>query len=112
MDRTEFKKHIEKLKELLSDRKNCIFIGTEYTHHYIERVMSTCSDRGRWKWFAETNSKYIQDVEKIEAAQVCHIDAADLFPRYYFLDDSLINEIIAWLDVRGQEIIEVKELTI
>lgn len=56
-------------------------------------------DRGRYLWNAESTSYKIT------------IDHADGFPRYYFLIDSLVNEINAWIKKRKSQIGERKDPT-
>jgi len=54
------------------------------------------SNRGKYLWSAEGKSWKIK------------IDGNDMFPRYYFLEDSLVNEINAWIEKRKDEIGERK----
>lgn len=54
-------------------------------------------DRGKYQWNAESTSHKIT------------VDHADGFPRYYFLMDSLVNEINAWIEKRKQQIGERKD---
>lgn len=97
------------LKELLSTfSARYIVIKTKYTTHHIERLMPTCKDRGRWKWIAETDMEAFEEMEKNDEARLSHIDRADLFPRLYFRDDSLINEVWDWLRMRNLTIIDIK----
>ena len=55
----------------------------------IERRPAYC-DRGRW---------LVQAVSQAPAA--LSIDFADGFPRYYFGDEALVSELLAWLKARG-----------
>lgn len=85
-----------------------IVIETKYTMLHIERLMGSCSDRGRWKWIGETKIDAYEERPIWEEASRSHIDGGDMFPRLYFLDDSLCNEIFAWLHKRNLEIIDVR----
>ncbi|HMG68277.1 MAG TPA: hypothetical protein VK588_11350 [Chitinophagaceae bacterium] len=85
-----------------------IVIETEYTKHHIERLMPTCKDRGRFKWIAETKGEAYGAKGLKKEARFSHIDNADLFPRLYFRDESLINEISDWLKMRNLIIINVE----
>lgn len=86
-----------------------IVIETLYTAHHLERLMPTCRDRGRWKWIGESKTEYWEGLEKnVPEARKSHIDRGDMFPRFYFLDSSFINEFQSWLSVRGLEITDVK----
>lgn len=55
---------------------------------WIDRRPHYC-DRGRWQ----------VNVESLDVS-LASIDQYDMFPRYYFLDESLAREVRAWLDVR------------
>lgn len=83
-----------------------IVIETKYTEHHIERT--NYQDRGRYKWIAETKPNYWENVDKDKEAQRSHVDGADLFPRLYFLDESMVNELFAWLSARGLEVTDIK----
>jgi len=85
-----------------------IVIDTKYTRLHIERLMGSCSDRGRWKWIAETKTDAYEEHPLSVEASRSHIDGGDMFPRLYFLDDSLCNEIFSWLHKRNLEIIDVR----
>ncbi len=85
-----------------------IVVKTKYTTHHIERLMPTCKDRGKWKWIAETNTEAYREMEKNDEARLSHIDRADLFPRLYFRDDSLMNEISHWMQIRNLIIIDIE----
>ncbi len=85
-----------------------IVIKTKYTIHHIERLMPTCKDRGKWKWIAETNTAAFKDMEDYAEARQSLIDNGDLFPRLYFRDDSLMNEISHWMQMRNLIIIDIE----
>jgi hypothetical protein len=84
-----------------------IVIKTQYTTHHIERLNASCRDRGRWKWHGEINHDAYERGSRGEVDR-SHIDGADLFPRIYFLRDSLINELREWLDIRGLKITNIE----
>lgn len=56
----------------------------------IEKRHPGC-DRGRWSVLATTRDKSRMT-----------IDDQDMFPRYYFGDQALVSELIAWLQARKQ----------
>lgn len=85
-----------------------ITIETKYTMHHLEKLMPTVRDRGRWKWIGETKVDAFNVMDKDDEAVRSHIDGHDLFPRLYFLDNSLIQEFKAWLNVRQLTITDVK----
>lgn len=91
-----------------------ITVETKYTIHHIERLAGTCHDRGRWKWIAEMKVDYWKALENpddesnFQEAQRSYIDHGDMFPRFMFLTDSLINELIAWTTARQLEITDIK----
>lgn len=89
--------------ELLVKREySCyLVIKTKHTNHYIERV--TYTDRGKFKWIAETEINAPLN-EKNAEWQRSFIDRQDLFPRLYFVISSLVVEMSAWLDARQLEI--------
>jgi hypothetical protein len=88
-----------------------ILIETKYTRHYIEKFMPTCADRGKWKWIAVNYGINYQD-EIDEEGHRSHIDGSDCFPRLFFQDDSMCNELFAWLQMRDLEIINIKAVKI
>ncbi len=100
----------EIFKELLQTHSVFyITVETKYTMHHIERLMGTVRDRGRWKWIAETKAEAFDAIEMIdEEARRSHIDEADLFPRYLFLDTSMHDELFAWLAIRALPIVNIK----
>jgi hypothetical protein len=85
-----------------------IVVKTKYTTNHIEKLMPTCSDRGRWKWIAETNYDAFDKMRDDEEAQNSHIDGADCFPRFYFRDESLVTELFAWIMRRDLTIIQME----
>lgn len=104
-----------KTEEILT---NCIYklldqdltffsMETEYTKHYFEKVSRTAHDRGKWKWHVENNENYYENVASDEIARECHIDDADLFPRYYFFEECMTKEFLEWLRIRKQHIKKV-----
>ena len=96
------------LKAILSRQVAAyIVVETKYTTHHIERLMPTAKDRGRYKWIAEMKVEAWDDAERSDEARRSHIDAGDLFPRLYFLDDSLCNELFMWLKMRDLEVINI-----
>lgn len=103
------------LKRLMSSYDvRYITFETKFVIHHIEKLMPTARDRGRWKWIAEMKPAYWdaltekQSKEDYEEAQRSHIDDKDLFPRFMFLTESLINELFAWCEVRQTPITEIK----
>lgn len=72
----------------------CIEIHTPHMHIDIQRRPAYC-DRGRWLVYARSTAP----------ATLC-IDFADGFPRYYFGDQALASELVAWLKARREEVIE------
>jgi hypothetical protein len=84
-----------------------IVVETKYTAHHIELLSGTCKDRGRYKWIAETKVDAWDNVERDDEARRSHVDGGDLFPRVYFFDDSLCNELFMWLKVRNLAVTDI-----
>jgi hypothetical protein len=62
----------------------------------IDKRPSYC-DRGRYRWLAKSKDN-----------RILTIDAADMFPRYFFNIGALVMEIESWLKARKQnEIIKI-----
>jgi hypothetical protein len=101
----------EDFKDLLSKLIACRFfyivIKTKFTTHHIERLSSSVKDRGNWKWIAESECLNVPYGEDLEEFYRSHIDGSDLFPRYYFLDESLIKEFFAWIHARKLTILDI-----
>lgn len=74
-----------------------ICIETPHANLYIERLPNY-SDRGRYKWIAESKDN-----------RILTIDGGDMFPRLFFLSESLTAEIKAWTAARNEE--EVIKIT-
>lgn len=80
------------IRKILSQEEfSSVCIQTENLNNYIEKLMPTCSDRGNYKYIAET-----RDFKKL------HIDDSDCFPRYYFSIDCLIAEILLFMYARKE----------
>lgn len=86
------------------DKKSMYYfvIETEFSRHHFEKISHSCKDRGKWKWIAET--KLMGCDSPNEEAIRSHVDPHDCFPRFYFLEESLVNEFLQWLDVRQLKI--------
>lgn len=101
--------HAQVLNRLLSSYSVAyITVETKYTIHHIEKLMGSIKDRGKWKWIAEIKSEYWDNVDKCKEAQRSHIDHQDMFPRFMFLTESMVNELIAFCEVRMLDITEIK----
>lgn len=85
-----------------------IIVKTKFTKHHIERLSSSQRDRGKWKWIAETTNEGLDRGNRTEEARRSHIDSGDCFPRFYFLDQSLREELRAWCVLRDVEVIDIK----
>ncbi len=85
-----------------------ITIDTKFTKHHLEKVAGTNSDRGRWKWIGETKMEAFEEMAKDKEAQKSHIDGGDMFPRFYFLNTSFINEFREWLKARDLKITDME----
>jgi hypothetical protein len=85
-----------------------LVIHTQYTIHHIERT--TYTNRGRWRWFAESKPEAFEQMEKEGEGEAyrSHIDDCDLFPRLYFLDNSFIEEFRSWLNCRNLKITNIE----
>lgn len=82
----------EQILELLNDPDNIgIRIEGENSTHYVERIMPSANDRGNFKWFAESKD-HVQ----------LTIDGGDLFPRVFFKATTLVEEMYAWAERRGE----------
>lgn len=73
------------------DQIKYFIIETKFTTHHIERYGIFKSDRGDFKWLAESSYR-----EKSDESNRSHIDPADNFPKYYFLSQCFRDEFIAW----------------
>lgn len=94
------------LKIMFLTQQRYFVVKTKFTDHHIERTNYT--DRGRWKWIAETNMAAWDAMDKNdEEARRSHIDGGDLFPRLYFNDDCFLKEFNTWLAVRGLDITDI-----
>jgi hypothetical protein len=90
----------------MGDARQYGIIETNFTIHYIEKIMASAKDRGSFKWFAETKWKPYQEavLEDNPEAFKSHIDGADMFPRVYFLSETLISEMGIWFEIRNLQI--------
>jgi hypothetical protein len=93
------------LGELIYSGQHYIVIKTKFTTHHIERTNYT--DRGKIKWFAETNIEACYALDNYEEARMSHVDSGDLFPRLYFHADSFLKEFFTWLKIRGLTITDI-----
>ena len=82
-----------------------IVLETVNTLHHIERLSTSVADRGRYKWSAEMKASALLELN--DEARRSHIDGADCFPRYFYLEQSLINEVFQFIIVRGLSIINI-----
>lgn len=71
-----------------------IVLESKNTRHHLEILSPSCSDRGIYKWIAESKD-----------SRIITVDDHDMFPRYYFLSESLIKEMVEWLKKRNELII-------
>lgn len=95
-------------RRLLKSQQMYIVIDTKFTKLHIERLMGSVRDRGRWKWIAETNlDAYDAMAAKEEEARRSHVDNNDLFPRLFFNDECLIQEVFSWLKVRDLTVTDI-----
>lgn len=85
-----------------------IVVKTKYTDSHIEVLMGSQKDRGRYKWIAESNNESWDNLNKDPEARRSHIDGGDLFPRVFFLADSLINELFTWIQTRDLTITDIE----
>lgn len=87
-----------------------IVVETKYTRHHIEKLLTSCRDRGSFKWIAENKNEYWEAVEKRKGGEVdtSAIDGQDCFPRFLFLPSSMVNELFTWLHVRILKVTDVK----
>ncbi len=90
------------------DQQNVYYftVESDYTIHHFERLLATNQDRGRWKWIAETKLIAYEKMDNPKAHKA-HIDGHDLFPRYYFFEESMTKEFLQWMKIREQTIIKV-----
>ncbi len=94
-----------KLKNLLNDFtildfNHVLHIFTKQALVWVEHRNHYC-DRGRF-------------ILKVESyCPVClTVDHSDMFPRYYFHQESVLNEILSWFDARSIEIIDIAILNV
>lgn len=78
------------------DAYGTLFIELEPIKIWIMRRPDYC-DRGRWLVHAEST----------DPALLC-IDSADGFPRYYFFDECLIQELTEWIRIRQKQVVRRK----
>ncbi len=83
---------IKKIPRLI-DLENYVLVRTADFDLHFELRPPYC-DRGRYKVLVD-NRGYLNT-----------IDGDDFFPRFYFLGESLANEILEWLKARKQKDIE------
>lgn len=89
---------VEKLKLFISiSIFHTITIKTQNVSVEISKRPPYC-DRGLYLVMVESHS-----VD-------CHIDEADMFPRYYFKFENCISEILLWLDKRQLQPIKTVDL--
>lgn len=88
---------LKKLPKLI-DMERCVVVKTRDYDLFIEKLTPTLADKGTYKFIAESNG----NVEAINHEK-------EIFPRFYFLGESLSNEIFGWLMSRKQyEIISIE----
>ena len=87
-----------------------IKIETVWTNHFIKYIGHN-NKNGSWRWVAEMNMPCIKALAKSEYAQSCLIDEKSFFPRYYFREESIVHELIDWLEIRGEVITSIIELS-
>jgi hypothetical protein len=101
------KDHHSMMSRLMAENSIVIYfvVHTKFTSHHFER-MSKLSDRGRWKWIAETNLNMGHDFTEPECNR-SHVDEQDIFPRLYFFSKNLIEEFSEWLERRNLKILDI-----
>lgn len=115
MDKDENRKliisdYIDIFRNMIESKTSSyIVIETANTLHHIERLSTSVADRGRYKWSAEMKaSAYVEVALNLsDEAKRSHIDEADCFPRYFYMEQSLINEVFQFIIVRGLSIINI-----
>lgn len=108
MDNVTTESVLEALKIMMETYSvRYIVISTKFTKHHLEKLMGSCSDRGKWKWIGETNYEAFEVMDKDEEARKSHIDHGDMFPRFYFLKSSFIAEFNEWLKARGLVVTDI-----
>jgi|GEM_PF-3013186 hypothetical protein len=80
-----------------------IVVETDFTINHFEKLLASCSDRGSFKWIAETKVCAYEAASTCESARLAHIDECDYFPRAYFFADSLLKEFEMWRRKRKQD---------
>jgi hypothetical protein len=81
-----------------------LVVETDYTTNHFEKLLGSCSDRGSFKWIAETNMTAYEENMQDPRAHKAKINGSDLFPRLYFYADCLVKEFRRWCAIRQQDI--------